>query len=139
MKGLLKWYRGECDGQEKLTDLIRATVTVNEKHPHLVVHVLQDIAAHPDFNLIRVKNRLKDLRHLSCNFLFRNQCVCEVQIRMGKPSPFLYYDHFLYQVLRMREVFEVVETLNNKAAWLANHGLLRLSKNENESIENENN
>ena len=101
IKGVLKWYNGEYDGQNRLTDLIRATVTVKESRPISVINVLQDICAHPDFNLIRVKDRLDDLRHLSCNFIFRNKCICEVQIRLGKPTPFWHYNHFLYQISRM--------------------------------------
>ena len=122
--GLMKLYRGEYAGQERLSDLIRATVYVDESKPEEIFKVLNHISAHPCFRLVRLKERLVKLKDVNANFIFQNKCVCEVQVKLGKEPPFYHGNHFLYEVERMQQLFEVVETLNNKAIWLADHDLL---------------
>ena len=124
-RGVRKYLKGKHAGQERLSDLVRATVTVDEDKPDSILTVLQAISGDPAFRLIRVKDKLAKLKHVNANFLFRGKCVCEIQIRLGAPPPFYHANHFLYEVERMQQLFEVVETLNSKAIWLANHGMLR--------------
>ena len=57
--GLRKWFKGQYDGQEKLTDLVRATVIV--KKADEIIEVMKLIDSHPSFRLVRLKNRLKKL------------------------------------------------------------------------------
>jgi len=62
--------KGKYAGQEKLSDLVRATVTVNETKPNQVLEVLNLISKNPNFKLIRLKDKLVDLRHVNANFIF---------------------------------------------------------------------
>ena len=47
--GLVKYKSGKYAGQEKLSDLVRATVTVDESKPNQVLEVLNAIAKNPNF------------------------------------------------------------------------------------------
>ena len=122
--GLSKYLQHQYDGQEKMSDLIRATIVVREDEPEKILKILHTITSSKAFNLIRIKDRLKALRHVNTNFVFMNKCVCEIQIRLGAPPPHYHANHFLYEIERMQQPFEIVETLNNKAVWLAEHNML---------------
>ena len=56
--GLRKLWKGEYAGQDKLSDLIRATVYVDEAKPMEIFKVLNHISDHKSFKLIRLKERL---------------------------------------------------------------------------------
>ena len=76
-------------------------MTVDENKPEQVLEVLKYITAHSSFRLIRLKDKLKVLKHVNANFIFNDKCVCEIQIRLGKPQVFYHGNHFLYEIQRM--------------------------------------
>jgi len=99
--GLMKYKKGKYGGQDKLSDLIRATVYVDESKPEQIFTVLNHIWDHPSFKLIRLKERLSKLKDVNANFIFQDKCICEVQIKLGKEPAFYHGNHFLYEIERM--------------------------------------
>jgi len=124
MVDLLKYAMGRRDGEEKMTDLVRATVTVDAAKPWHAYHVMKHIGSAPQFRLLRVKDRLRALQHLNANYVFRGRFICEVQIRLGDVPPHYHANHFLYELQRAQTTFELLDTLNARAAYLADHRAL---------------
>jgi len=71
--------------------------------------------------LIRIKDKLKSLQHINANYIFKDKFICEVQIRLGKVPIYYYANHFLYELQRAKTTFELIDTLNQKAAYMAEH------------------
>ena len=123
---LAKWLAGKRDGKERMTDLVRATVTVDPSKPWLAYHVMNYIhEKSEDFHLVRIKNKLGKLQHINANYVYKRKFLCEIQIRLGDPPPHYYANHFLYELQRAQTTFELLDTLNARAAWLVEHDALR--------------
>jgi len=75
---VIKYFRGKKDGNEKITDLIRATITVDEKKPWNAYHVMKYIDTTPNFKLVRIKDKLISLQHINANYIFKDKFICEI-------------------------------------------------------------
>lgn len=72
----------------RITDMIRATIIVKE--PQQLVDAYNTIASNSEFNIIRLKNNLKDpLMHVHLNVIFNQSIIGEILIRCG-PKPINY-------------------------------------------------
>ena len=69
---------GKRKGDEKMTDLVRATIIVPKDMPKLAYHVMNYIDKRKHFKLIRIKEKLEKLQHINANYLYKDRFICEI-------------------------------------------------------------
>ena len=82
--------------------MLRSTIYVGTKDE--LVEVIRKLEECPSVLMKRVKNRLnRRLRDIMINFTFKDQIICELQIKVGDGNypPLYYANHKIYEIERL--------------------------------------
>ena len=97
-----------------MTDILRASFIVATAEEMVVVW--EGLLASPDFEVVRVKNKIGELKkpfNMHVNVLFkRAECedpiLCEVQFCLREVFDLMHCDHLLYEVVRAKGVGDLI-------------------------------
>ena len=108
-------YRKEKDADswpfaQFMTDILRASFVVATAEE--MVLVWEGLLASPDFEVVRLKNKIGELKkpfNMHANVLFKpEECkdpiLCEVQFCLREVFDLMHCDHLLYEVVRAKGV-----------------------------------
>ena len=104
-----------------MTDMIRGIIVTN---PQKVFDAYVHLTQCRDIEVFRIKEKLNELQTVTVNFVFKDMIIGEVQLRIEEMPSYYTANRFLYELERSRTKFELIDSLNNKAAYMSKHNQL---------------
>ena len=104
-----------------MSDIIKATIYSDLK---TINKAYEQFAKCPGVVVVRINEQLKEKQTVTLNFVFKMRCIGELIIKLSEPDADFYAYNFLNKMQNAKTKFEMIDILNNRAAYMAKNNQL---------------